>query len=203
MELERRYWTIEGLEFREDGEDEARTVHGLAVPFNRLSSDLGGFQEKIDPGALDRSLRENPDVVMLWQHDAATPITRATATEYALSLEVKRSGLYFAVDERAFSEAQRDLLRRGVVKEMSFGFVTREDSWDEDRKPFLRTVTDMDLHEISPVTWPAYNSTQVAVRSAQRAGLRLTCPHCEAPVHEGVCEPHARRLRARAQLAMR
>ncbi len=167
MSMEHRDYDLEGLEIRDvDGN---RTIRGMAIPFNRDSADLGGFRERIDPGALKRSL-ESSDVVMLWQHDAAQPITREST---GLKLEIRKSGVWFEADASDFTTRQRDLLERGVVKSMSFGFVSNEDSWEQERKPVRRTLLDIDLREISPVTWPAYNQTSVAIRSAAKAGIQL------------------------------
>tara|TARA_R110000824_G_scaffold301231_2_gene489248 strand:+ start:3023 stop:3619 length:597 start_codon:yes stop_codon:yes gene_type:complete len=164
---ERRDYQIQDFEIREV--DEQRLISGMALPFNRTSTDLGGFVERIDPGAVDRTL-ENSDVVMLWQHDSTDPITREST---GLTLEVRDSGLYFQADASDFTERQLDLMDRGVVKQMSFGFVTVSDEWDQKEKPVVRTLLDIDLREISPVTWPAYSSTSVAVRSAETAGVEL------------------------------
>ena len=166
--IERRDYNLEGLEVRE-AEGGGETIRGLAVPFNRVSGDLGGFTESIDPGAVTRSL-ESSDVVMLWQHDAAQPITRQST---GLKLEVRKSGVWFEAPSSDFTERQVDLMARGVVKQMSFGFLTVQDEWSQDKKPIRRTLLDIDLREISPVTWPAYNATSVAVRSALDAGIQL------------------------------
>ena len=49
MKIERRDYNLEGLEVRET-EEGAKTIRGLALPFNRNSADLGGFIERIEPG---------------------------------------------------------------------------------------------------------------------------------------------------------
>jgi HK97 family phage prohead protease len=166
MAIERRDYDLESLEVRQ-GEG-GETIRGLALPFNRNSADLGGFVERIAPSAV--SGLEGSDVVMLWQHDSAEPITRQST---GLQLEVRKSGVYFEAAASDFTERQLDLLQRGVVKQMSFGFVTLEDSWEQERKPVRRTLMDIELREISPVTWPAYKQTSVAVRSALSAGIDL------------------------------
>jgi len=166
MKIERRDYNLEGLEVRET-EEGAKTIRGLALPFNRNSADLGGFIERIEPGAV---AVDDTDVVMLWQHDSTDPITRQSS---GLELEVRKSGIWFEAQASDFSDRQLDLLQRGVVKSMSFGFVTVEDDWEQDSKPVRRTLKQIDLREISPVTWPAYKQTSVAVRSAQEAGIDL------------------------------
>jgi len=165
MNIERRDYDLEGLEVRET--ESGKTIRGLALPFNRNSADLGGFIERIQPGAVSV---DNTDIVMLWQHDSTDPITRQSS---GLELEVRKSGLWFEAQATDFSDRQLDLLQRGVVKHMSFGFVTIDDEWEQESKPVRRTLKAIELREISPVTWPAYKQTSVAVRSAQEAGIDL------------------------------
>ena len=113
---------------------------------------------------------DDSDIVMLWQHDSSDPITRQST---GLKLEERKSGVWFEAPTTDFSPRQLDLLERGVVKQMSFGFVVNEDSWDDSKSPVRRTLLDISLHEISPVTFPAYQSTSVAVRSASDVGIEL------------------------------
>jgi HK97 family phage prohead protease len=166
MNIERRDYNLEGLEVRET-EGGSKTIRGMALPFNRNSADLGGFIERIEPGAVSIA---DSDIVMLWQHDSKDPITRQSS---GLELEVRKSGLWFEALASDFSERQLDLLQRGVVKHMSFGFLTIEDEWEQESKPVRRTLKQIELREISPVTWPAYKQTSVAVRSAHEAGIDL------------------------------
>lgn len=166
MSIERRDYNLEGLEVRES--DNGQMIRGMAIPFNRNSADLGGFIERIEPTAV-KSI-DNTDVVMLWQHDSTDPITRQST---GLQLEIRKSGLWFEAPASDFSPRQLDLLQRGVVKQMSFGFLTIEDEWEQESKPVRRTLKEIELREISPVTWPAYASTKVAVRSAHDAGVAL------------------------------
>ena len=174
MELERRIFDVDTLEIRGDG-DEA-TVQGLAVPVNRKSDDLGGWQEVIRPGAFKASVRDN-DIFMLWQHRTEEPISRTSATAHALQLEERKSGLWFKQPVAALTEFQRQKIADGVVNQMSFGFLVREETWHEDKKPVLREVLDMDLKEISPVTFAAYGAnTKLAIRSAEAHGITFMLP---------------------------
>jgi HK97 family phage prohead protease len=164
---ERRDFGIENLEVRET--ENGNVISGMALPFNRDSEDLGGFVERIDSKAVEKTLTDS-DVVMLWQHDSTEPITREST---GLKLETREAGVFFEANAEDFTERQLDLLQRGVVKQMSFGFVTVRDEWQQDQEPVVRTLLDIDLREISPVTWPAYRQTTVAVRSAEEAGITL------------------------------
>ena len=168
MELEQRYWEIDSFEIRGTGED--RTVRGLGVPFGKLSEDLGGFKEKIRSGATTESLRRN-DVALLWQHDAKLPISRQSATRNALVLEERSNGVFFEQNAASFTEFQLDKINDGVVRQMSFGFRMLSEIWDESKKMVVRELLEIDLRELSPVTFPAYPSTKLALRCAADAGV--------------------------------
>ena len=60
------------------------------------------------------------------------------------------------------------MIRAGVVKGVSFGFVVKKDAWDQtDPRNVVRTLVDVDLIEISPTAFPAYPQTSAAVRSEE------------------------------------
>jgi len=59
-------------------------------------------------------------------------------------------------------------VRRGDLDSMSFGFVVRDDNWRELEGRALREIRDLDLHEVSLVSFPAYEETSVAVRRLDR-----------------------------------
>lgn len=48
---------------------------------------------------------------------------------------------------------------------MSFAFITKEDSWDKEESLNIRTLLDVDLHDVSAVTYPAYLNTEIGLRS--------------------------------------
>ena len=62
-------------------------------------------------------------------------------------------------------------IERGDVNKMSFAFSVAKDG--ETREDGLRTLTDLDLYEVSAVTWPAYDSTSIGARSAEAEDLEL------------------------------
>ena len=69
-------------------------------------------------------------------------------------------------------------IKRGDITGMSFGFATISDTWDEVNGVPIRTLTEVRLYDVSPVTFPAYQATDVAVRSlnefrAKRAPVQV------------------------------
>jgi HK97 family phage prohead protease len=170
-----------GLEVR--GEDEKRTLVGYAAKFNVRSEDLGGFVESIAPGAFDRAISEGHDVRALWNHNPDVVLGRTKAG--TLRLSVDEVGLRIETD-LPDTQAARDLrvsVARGDVSQMSFGFRTKGDEWrTEDGVPY-RTLTDLDLYDVSPVTYPAYPQTEVSVRALDQAReLAAPAPPPAAPV---------------------
>jgi hypothetical protein len=54
---------------------------------------------------------------------------------------------------------------RGDINQMSFGFRTISDSWHKEEGADIRTLEEVELIDVSPVTFPAYPDTSVALRS--------------------------------------
>lgn len=142
----------------------ANRLDGLAIVFNSRSVDLGGFVEVIAPEAVDRTLAAAADVRALVDHDSAKILGRTRAG--TLTLRKDFQGLRVRIDPDPDISYVRDLLRsvdRGDVSGMSFGFQTLDDDWDFEQVPPLRTIHDMKIREVSVVTFPAYEATNVDV----------------------------------------
>lgn len=128
-------------------------------------TDIGDYSEVIRRGALDRSLRENPDVRALWNHDTGAVIGRTTAG--TLRLSVDDIGLRFEIDlpSSPLGANVREAVNRGDVTGMSFGFSVAPggDRWSRlSSGQRLRELIDINLIEISPVTFPAYKAASVS-----------------------------------------
>lgn len=162
-DLERR---VLGGEIRTVSED-SRRLRGYAIVFHRLSLDLGGFRERIVPTAVERTLRDGADVRALVDHDSSKVIGRTRAG--TLRLDADGHGLRVDIDPPDTTVA-RDLLesvRRGDITGMSFAFKTIKDDWDREDGQAIRIVEDMEIYEVSVVSFPAYPQTDVSV--AQRS----------------------------------
>jgi Escherichia/Staphylococcus phage prohead protease len=141
-------------------------IIGHAAVFNQLSDDLGGFREKIQPGAFADTIKDG-DIRALWNHDANFVLARTKSG--TLKLSEDQVGL--AIDaELPDTNFARDLLRsieRNDVDQMSFGFrvLPKGDSWRMEDGGLVRTLTKVELFDVSPVTFPAYPQTDVQARS--------------------------------------
>ena len=162
--LERRAFA----ECRAEASDNGKKIKGYAIRFMALSQDLGGFREYIAPEAVDRTLSEGLDVRALVDHDSGKVIGRTRSG--TLQLRKDSKGLAITVDPDEDISYAKDIMRavaRGDVSGMSFGFRTIADEWNYEEKTPIRTVTDMVISEVSVVTFPAYQQTNVEV--AQRS----------------------------------
>lgn len=162
---ERRSFALVELRVERDDDDEAVKITGHAAVFNKLSEDLGGFREKIAPGAFKDAL--DADVRALWNHDRSVVLGRTKSG--TLRLKEDKVGLQVEIDPPD-TQAARDLItlmERGDVDQMSFGFRTVDDVWEKVDGENIRTLKKVELIDVSPVTFPAYPQTDVAVRGFQ------------------------------------
>lgn len=160
-----RAFTVQEMRVTRGAADERTTLAGHAAVFDQLSEDLGGFREKIEPGAFKAAVKG--DVRALVNHNSDKVLGRTKSG--TLRLEEDKTGLAFELD-LPDTQPARDLavsVERGDVDQMSFGFRTIKDQWEVKDKEDIRTLIDLELYEISPVTFPAYPQTDVAVRSLQ------------------------------------
>ena len=161
-------------EFRVDTENDRPKMYGHAAMFDSLSEDLGGFRERIAPGAFSKSL-ESADIRALFNHDSNIVLGRNKSG--TLRLKEDKTGLAIEIDPPD-TQAARDLIvsmERGDISQMSFGFRTIGDKWAKVDGEWTRTLLEVDLFDVSPVTYPAYAATDIAVRSMQEA-IKLEIP---------------------------
>lgn len=148
-------------------DDGTHSVSGYAIVFNSPSMDLGGFTEVVGPGSLARTLSGNADVLCLRDHKPELLLGRTTSG--SLTLVEDQIGLQFTCSLPATSAASdlAESLRRGDINSCSFGFAAFNDTWTQDSQGnILRNLLDIELFEISIVSFPAYESTSASIRSA-------------------------------------
>jgi HK97 family phage prohead protease len=165
---EQRCASVTELRVATDADGGLPVIEGHAAVFDSLSQDLGGifpFKEKIRAGAFKESLGKDT-VVALWNHDPNYVLGRNTAK--TLELKETAKGLKVRIHPPDTQWA-KDLLvsiSRGDVHQMSFGFICEKESWSAEEGQDVRTLEQVKLFDVSPVTFPAYLDTDVGVRCA-------------------------------------
>ena len=141
------------LEVRQ-GETGAATLAGYAAVFGEWSEDLGGFRERIAPGAFEAAL--TGDVRALWNHDPAFVLGRTT--NGTLRLAEDERGLRVEIDppEGSLYAGFLENVRRGDVSQMSFGFSVVEDEKSYGEKgERLRLLKEVRLYDCLLYTSPS------------------------------------------------
>lgn len=159
-------------------EDKSSVIEGYGAVFY-AAGDAGSeyrlwdnWFERIMPGAFDRALRERQDVRGLFNHDSNCLLGRTAAKTLRLAVDSK--GLRYEIDV-ADTQVGRDVsvsIERGDLSGSSFAFIPKRTVWIEEDDRIIRQIEDVDLFDVGPVTYPAYDSTTTTVRSAERESLQ-------------------------------
>jgi HK97 family phage prohead protease len=147
---------------RADTDGDGIFIGGYPIVFNRRSVDLGGFREIIRPPAIDHMITSGDDVRALVDHDSSKIIGRKSAG--TLTFKADSVGLRIRVDPPRASYARDiiDALQRRDVTGGSFGFNVLDDEWyEEDHGQVMRDVWSMRVSEVSIVSFPAYEDTDM------------------------------------------
>lgn len=163
--IERRNFPVEELRAITT-EDGLRHIVGHAALFNTLSDDLGGFREKIDPGAFTETI-VNDDVRALRNHNSDYVLGRNKSKTLMLSEDQRGLKIDVVPPDTQWARDYMTSIDRGDVNQMSFGFETLSDRWEMIDGNEVRTLMKVRLFDVSPVTFPAYPDTEVALRSLE------------------------------------
>lgn len=164
--IEVRGFAVGDLRATSDGRP---TIEGYAAVYNQRSELMWNFVEVIEPGFFEGVLFG--DIRSVWNHNTDYPLGRTL--NGTLLIEDDERGLHVKIDPPDTSWG-RDALTsvgRGDVSQMSFAFSVRVDGdrWEKLNDGtyirYLKRGGCEELYEVSPVTFPAYPQTSVAVRS--------------------------------------
>ena len=109
----------------------------------------------------------------LWDHDAKYVLGRNTAGTLALEEDARGLRIVATPPNTTWAADLMTMMKRGDVNQMSFGFYVREDEWADVDGVLIRTLRDVDLFDVSIVSYPAYVETSAEARaraSEQRPG---------------------------------
>lgn len=150
-----------GVEHR--AEDAKRTLIGYAAVFN-ADADIGGWwTERISPGAFTATI--GGDVRALVDHDPGRVVGRTKSGTLRLAEDDRGLRVEIDVPNTTDGNDLWELVERGDITGMSFGFNVTKQVWDETVDPPMRTIQAVELWEVSAVAWPAYDDTEIGKRS--------------------------------------
>ena len=155
------------IEYR--AEADSRMVEGYAALYDSDSNDLGGFTERIAPGAFDET--DMSDTVALFNHDYNFPLAARNNNSLEIIHDEKGIRYRFEMPNTSYGNDLLELMRSGLVSQSSFAFTVRgEDTkWEKDKDKYVRHINKIEkLYDVSPVTVPAYPDTSAAVRSLEQ-----------------------------------
>ena len=169
-ELEKRSYLCE---VRAEAGNAGNVITGQPIVIGSRT-DLGWFDEVIEPGALDKT--DLTDVRFLVNHDLSRiPLARSRRNNgnSTMQLVVEPQGLdIFATldtENNADARALWSAVNRGDISGMSFAFSIDGERWDdlESDHPTRHITSIGSVVEVSAVTFPAYNATDISARSKE------------------------------------
>lgn len=155
-------WVQIPAEIRSEGD--GVVVEGYAAVFNQWA-DIGGyFRERIAPGAFSDAIGRD-DVVFLVNHEGL-PLSRTRSGTLELSEDDHGLKMRSKLDPTDPDvKAIIPKMRRGDIDKMSFAFRADVEEWDDTGEIPSRTIKRASLYDVSIVTTPAYDGTEIGLRS--------------------------------------
>lgn len=160
-------------------------IEGYGAVFNQeyvmYDSPTLRIVERVKPGTFKKAIQEKQDVRCLFNHDPNNLLGSTGSGTMRISEDSK--GLAFSTDLDMRTRVGSDVsnfVDRGDLKGCSFSFVvtkqTRTEMEEGDKLTINRDIEDVDLFDVGPVTFPAYEGTSVGGRSISRMELRSLFP---------------------------
>lgn len=174
MELERNIRQVRSVasSFETRSDDNGMYIEGYFSVFNSNYEIYPGCTESVAPGAFSNTL--GGDIKALCDHDTRLVLGRNKAG--TLELREDSHGLWGRItinpnDSDAVNLYER--VKRGDVDQCSFGFdIVREESDFRDDGTVHFTIREVELFEVSVVTFPAYAETSVSARKQDVAEIQ-------------------------------
>lgn len=166
-----------GLNTREENGKQDMYIEGYFAVFYTETELFPGAYEEIAPGAFDETL--DNDIRALINHDTTLVLGRNKSG--SLQLKTDNFGLWGRIkinpkDDDAVNLYER--VKRGDVNQCSFGFNILDEETDYRSDGSVKwKIRKIDLHEVSVVTFPAYEATGVKARKSQHANHPLNLKH--------------------------
>ena len=167
-ELQRRSYAFE---VRADKDDQGgNIITGRPIVYDKMT-DLGWFDEIIERGALDKTNLQ--DVRFLVNHDTSKiPLARSRKNNKnsTMQLTVDNDGMAIRVtldtENNADARSLYSAVQRGDISGMSFMYSIDDEEWEnlESDHPTRHVRKIGTVVEVSAVTFPAYEQTEISTR---------------------------------------
>jgi HK97 family phage prohead protease len=157
----------------EQSETNLPAIVGYAALFD-VTADLGWVTESIAKGAFRESLERKDDVRALFNHDPNFVLGRSKAGTLDLVEDDKGLRVKILPPDTTLGRDIVKSIERGDISQMSFGFYIDSEiaSYPESSKPHF-TILRASLFDVSPVTFPAYEETEVDVKSLRDSRMSV------------------------------
>ena len=167
--------TLDGFALRFGTHSLPLSVMQIAEPESRAAFAKfrsGRFREVAHEGSTKRTLNNNPDLTLRYQHNMLTlPLGRTTAGTMTVSEEGGGLRVQADLPDNEWGRPVRDSVRRGDITGMSVRFGSVEEEWKTESladgwKGPVRHLHQIKLGgEISLVDFPAFTATSAAIRA--------------------------------------
>jgi HK97 family phage prohead protease len=151
---------------RAESDETDHVIEGYFALYEQETELFPNTYEIISRGAFDNTL--NNDIRALWNHNTQYVLGRSK--NGSLQLRADDKGLFGTIKlpKTQYAEDLYELVKRGDIDQCSFGFNILDETVEELSNGGYRwRMKNVDLHEISVVTFPAYENTTVHARSKQ------------------------------------
>jgi HK97 family phage prohead protease len=145
-----------------------RVFEGYAALFDVRAEIYDGWFEELAPGCFDSALARPDDVRFLINHDSNPTMVLGRSKSGTLELSIDEKGLKVRCElpQNENVNALASAMDRGDVDQMSFGFVPLDYRWTEfPDGSLLCRILDLELWDVSVVTFPAYSETSASLRA--------------------------------------
>lgn len=195
------------FEVRATEDEKGKVIEGRPIVYDSMT-DLGFCQEIIEAGALDNT--DLTDVRFLVNHDISKiPLARSRKDNESstMQLGVDEQGLFIRVylDIENNTEARNlySAIQRGDITGMSFMFSIEDEAWEglDTDKPTHRIRAISSVVEVSAVTFPAYEDTEIYARD--KSNLERLRGELENSKHHGKDLERSKKLSLEARMLLK
>jgi HK97 family phage prohead protease len=178
---ETRTYSVGQFSVEQREEVKGKTIVGHAAVFNTIDGPEW-FREQIAPGAFSESI-EQDDVRALLNHDPNMLLGRNKAG--TLRLKEDDAGLHMEI-EVPDTTVGNDLIKsieRGDISQASFAFEAIDANWETVEGEEVRTIKKAKLYDVSPVTFPWYEATDIGLRQAEWQQKQINKERTAQPIN--------------------